>query len=110
MQPFDYGAITVRDDIRDAHGRLWEHLRAPGTWWTGAERVAIAADARQADDCTLCAARKTALSPAAVAGQHAGAGMLPANAVEVVHRVRTDPARLSRPWFDGVTGAGLAVP
>jgi hypothetical protein len=110
MQPFDYGATAVRDDIRAAHGRLWEHLRAPGTWWTGAERVAIAAEARQADDCTLCAARKTALSPAAVAGQHAGAGMLPANVVEVVHRVRTDPARLSRPWFDGVTGGGLAVP
>ncbi|MEZ5245493.1 MAG: alkylhydroperoxidase-related (seleno)protein [Acidimicrobiales bacterium] len=28
--------------------REWERLAAPGTWWTGAERIAIAADARRA--------------------------------------------------------------
>ena len=110
VQPFDYGAAAVRDDIRDAHRRLWEHLRAPGTWWSGAERVAIAAEARQADDCRLCAARKNALSPAAVPGEHAGGGALPANVVEVIHRVRTDPARLSRPWFDAVIAGGPAAP
>ena len=110
MQPFDSGATEVRDDIRDAHRWLWEHLRAPGTWWTGAERVAIAAEARSADECQLCAARKTALSAAAVPGQHPAVGAVPANVVEVIHRVRTDPARLSRPWFDAVIAGGLAVP
>jgi hypothetical protein len=110
MQPFDYGATPVREDIRDAHLRLWEHLRAPGTWWTGAERVAIAAEARRADACELCAARKPALSPSAVPGEHRGVATLRANVVEVIHRVRTDPARLSRPWFDAVIADGLAVP
>ena len=110
MADFDYGGIPVREDIRAAHRSLWEHLRSPGTWWTGAERVAMAAEARRADACDLCAARKTALSPAAVQGDHASAGVLPAHVVDVIHRVRTDPARLSRSWFDRVIAAGLDVP
>ena len=108
MGAFDYGTFRVREDIWAAHRDLWEHIRAPGTWWTGAQRVAIAAEARRADDCNFCAARKEALSPAAVPGEHQSAGPLPASAVDVIHRVRTDPARLSRSWFDGVIAGGLA--
>jgi hypothetical protein len=110
MQPPDYGATVVRADIREAHRRLWEHLRAAGSWWTGAERVAIAAEARGADGCELCAARKAALSPSAVQGEHRSVTDLRENVVEVIHRVRTDPARLTRAWFDTVIAAGLAVP
>src|SRR5437773_1167564 len=87
---FDYGPVPVRDDIRAAHRSLWTHLSAPGTWWTGAQRVAIAAEARQADDCDFCGKRKAALSPAAVQGQHRNIGTLPLNVVDVIHRVRTD--------------------
>jgi hypothetical protein len=110
MQLPDYGATPVREDIRDAHRRLWEHLRAPGTWWTGPERVAIAAETRRADGCAFCTARKAALSPSAVQGEHRSAAALPRHVVEVIHRVRTDPARLTRPWFDAVLADGLAVP
>ncbi len=109
MADFDYGAMHVREEIQAAHRRLWEHLRAPGTWWTGTQRVAIAAEARQADDCNFCAARKAALSPAAVQGEHRSIGELPENVVDAIHRVRTDPARLSRPWFDAVIASGLDV-
>jgi hypothetical protein len=110
MSDFDYGLFRIRQDIRAAHRSLWEHLRAPGTWWGGAERVAIAAEARQADDCGLCAARKSALSAAAVQGEHRSAEALPADLVDVIHRVRTDPARLSRSWFEAVIAGGLEVP
>lgn len=110
MDAFDYGAFRVREDIRAAHCSLWEHLRAPGTWWTGAERVATAAEARHADTCDLCVARKAALSPAAVPGEHHSSGVLPRNVVDVIHRVRSDPARLSRSWFDAVIAGGLYVP
>jgi hypothetical protein len=34
--------VIVRDDLADAHRLAWEHLATPGTWWTGAERVALA--------------------------------------------------------------------
>ncbi len=110
MEYADYGAIAVREDIRDAHRRLWEHIRAPGTWWTGTQRVAIAAEARRADGCGFCSARKAALSPSAVRGEHESTATLPRNVVEVIHRVRMDPARLARPWFDTVIAGGLGVP
>lgn len=105
-----YGPHSVRDAIRTAHDVLWEHLGGPGTWWTGAERVAIAAEARQADDCDFCHARKAALSPGAVGGEHRGYGVLPAHLVDVIHRVRTDSGRLSRAWFDAAIAGGLQVP
>lgn len=112
MNQLDYGAagLPVRDDVQAAHRFIWEHLRAPGAWWTGEQRVAIAAEARRADGCGLCRARKAALSPNAVAGDHDTAGALPASIVDVTHRIRTDPGRLSRAWFESVIAGGLAEP
>jgi hypothetical protein len=108
----DYAAagVPVRGDLLDAHRWMLGHIRAPGTWWTGAERVAIASAARAADACSRCRARKAALSPNAVTGEHHAAGPLPASVVDAIHRVRTDPARLSKPWFDGVIAGGLDMP
>lgn len=34
---------TVRDDLAEAHRLAWEHLAQPGHWFTGAERVDLAA-------------------------------------------------------------------
>ena len=50
MAHVDYSAagIPVRDDLTKTHAELLGHLRAPGAWWTGAERVAIAAESRHA--------------------------------------------------------------
>ena len=38
----------------------WNRLTSPGTWWSGAERLAIAAEARHAKTCKLCQQRKAA--------------------------------------------------
>jgi hypothetical protein len=112
MRDLDYSAagVAVRDDLKEVHAFIWQHLRAPGTWWTGAQRVAMAAEARRATTCGLCAARKAALSPSAATGTHDTCGQLPPNVVDAIHRVRTDPARLSRAWFDQVIAGGLNVP
>jgi hypothetical protein len=108
-EQLDYSAagVTVREDLKETHRYLWEHIRSPGTWWTGAERVAIAAEARRSVSCRLCIARKAALSPGAVRGTHDTLGELPEPVVDTIHRIRTDPARLSKPWFDEVTSGGL---
>ena len=107
--PFDYATspYPIPDRIPPAHRRTWERLAAPGQWWTGTERVGIAAAVRAAEDCSLCHARKDALSAAAVEGDHDSDGMLPASAVEAVHHIVTDSARLHRAWFDGLLDAGL---
>jgi len=55
----------------------------------------------------LCRRRKEALSPAAIEGTHDSLGALPETVVEVIHRMRTDPGRLSESWFRGVIAAGL---
>jgi hypothetical protein len=99
---------TVRRDLVDSQTRAWRSLGRPGTWWSGAARVAIATEARVAATCALCLARKAALSPYAVGGTHDGPGTLPPAAVDAVHRIATDPGRLTRAWFDGLAAAGLA--
>lgn len=98
--------VPVRPDLPAAHERAWDRIARAGEWWTGAEHVAIAAEVRNASSCELCRARKAALSPFAVEGAHATVSDLPASAVDVVHRLVTDPGRLSRAWFDRVMAAG----
>ena len=109
MPDFDYAdaPVTVREDLRACQQRAWDRLARPGTWWTGAERIAMAAEARQAPHCSLCRERADALSPLAVSGPHDGLGELPEAAVEVIHQVTLDPARLSRTWFEKALAAGL---
>lgn len=99
--------VTVRADLERAHQQAWGRIAAPGTWWTGVQRVAIAAETRHAEDCRLCRERKAALTPNAVSGEHDHLGELPSSAVEAIHRIRTDPGRLSKSWLDGVLDAGL---
>lgn len=82
-------------------------LAEPGTWWTGAERVAIAAELRAARDCALCLERLRAVSPEAAQGRHDGPGVLPESAIEVIHRLTTDPARLGKAWFEKIRASGL---
>lgn len=111
MQAFDYGAVPfpIREDLPAAFRRTWEWLAAPGCWWTGAERVAIAAEVRAARRCGLCAERSKALSPGAVQGQHERAGeLLPEAAVDAVHRLVTDASRLSRSWFEKLQADGVS--
>ena len=101
--------VPIRADILAAHARAWAWIAAPGNWMTGAERVAIAAETRHALDCRLCAARKKALSPEAVTGEHDGPGVLEPPMVEIVHRIVTDPARLTRRWFEARLAEGVEV-
>lgn len=109
VTPFAYAdwPHPIRADIGDAHRWYWERLARPGAWWTGAERVAIAAEVRRAPGCRLCTERKTALSPGMVAGEHDSDGRLPAPAVDAVHRIVTDASRLSKSWLEKLHADGL---
>jgi hypothetical protein len=109
MTWYEDSSWPVRDDLAQAHARAWERIAAPGVWLTGAERVAIAAEARHARaGCRLCRARKEALSPLAVEGAHDAAVDLAPAMLEAIHRIVTDPGRLTRSWQQGVLAAGLA--
>jgi hypothetical protein len=110
MEPaVDYSAagIPVREDLRRTHLAMLEYFRKPGCWFTGAERRAIVAESRNAHACRLCIERKASLSPEHPKGRHARVSDLAEALVEIVHRLRLDPQRLSREWFERVTAAGL---
>lgn len=89
--PFDYAGCEwpISERVRAAHRRSWERLAAPGFWWTGAERVAIAEECRRA---------------AAFEGG-SGSGALPEAAVHAVQKIVVDNANLSREWCDEVCAA-----
>ena len=104
---YDATDVVVREDLAAAHRRAWQRLGSPGTWFRAERRVAIAAETRAARDCAYCAECKATLSPYAVEGSHRAGTDLPENLVEVVHRVATDPGRLTRAWFDRARESGI---
>ncbi len=100
--------LDIRSDLCRVLDVAWSKVGAPGTWWTGEERVAVAAETRQAVHCQFCRARKEAASASMVAGRHDNAVVLPPPAIESIHRIRTDPGRLGQSWYGSVTAAGLS--
>ena len=109
MIAFDYSASPdpIRDDLAAAHRRAWQHIASAGTWLTGAERVAVARETRNAQNCALCAERKSALSPYSIAGEHDHDGVLPEAMVDEIHRVTTDAQRLTNTWYESLLAEGL---
>lgn len=101
-------AVPIRADLPQAFQRCWEHIAKPGPGWSGAERVAIAEECRRAETCALCRERKDAVSPNAIQGEHDHGGGLPAAATEAVHRMSSDPGRLSKSFFEETLAAGLS--
>lgn len=98
--------------------QAWSEIGRAGGWFSGASRIAIAEAARQAVDCVFCHKRKAALSPYEVRGEHAAgaaaetsrenqAPELPAALLDAVHRIATDPGRLSQAWHDELIAAGV---
>lgn len=95
---------ALRDNLTSAHAESWAKIGQPGDFLTGAQRVEIVRLAREAMDCHLCEDRKAALSPNAVEGEHhcSGSRFDPV-VVDFIHRVRTDPGRITHKLFKAVT-------
>ncbi len=104
---FDATPLPIRDDIAAALPQVWARIGLPGTWLTAQERVAVAAESRNARFCALCAERAEALSPYAVHGEHNSLGELPDDKVELIHRMMTDPGRIAGHWYEFLTEGGL---
>ena len=48
VTPFDYNnsGYRVRPDLPEAYREIWREIGVPGNCWTGAQRIAILAEAR----------------------------------------------------------------
>ena len=86
-------AISVRPEVEQVHREIWAALGRPGTWWTSAQRIGIAREARRAR-------AERGLAPALEEPVEA---TLPEVAVETAHRIGGDPASLDEGWFGSVT-------
>lgn len=84
-------ALPVAEEVRSALRREWRHLAAPGTWLTGAQRVAVAAEARAA---RADAGERAALDPATA---------------ETARVVAANPGGITGAWVADVTGRGPGV-
>lgn len=107
---FSNSPYPVRDDLIAAYRHFWHQLANAGTWWSGEERVAIAAEARQATQCAFCAERKNALSPYNLPGEHTTAidSPLSDRAIDAVHRVVTDQTRITKAYIQESAASGLS--
>ncbi len=106
---FSDSPFPIRDDLKQAYQAYWHDLASPGTWWSGAERVAIANETRAAVRCSYCAERKKALSPYNFPGQHddSGPSSLSPAAIDAVHRIITDQSRITKSYLDSNAEDGL---
>ena len=109
MGNFEYAAarVPIDEPIVAAHRETWRRIADAGTWWTGAERVAIAAEVRRAASCALCRERKAALSPAVVAVEHEANDALSAAAVDAVQRNLTEAMHHSKNWLENQVAPGF---
>ena len=98
---------SVRGDLIEAHNNCWDRLSEPGCWLDGSRRVVVAAEIRNARTCSFCSEQKNAVSPNAISGSHSSLGVLDDNEVEVIHRIVSDPGRLSKIWYEEKLTGGL---
>ena len=99
--------LPVRADIVDGIAVAWDELGRPGEWLTGAQRAAVVVEVRNAWECRICAERKAAVSPYSVTEEHPSYDGLPPSWVDVVHRLTTDSARLTRRWYEDSLATGI---
>jgi hypothetical protein len=88
MFEFEDSPFVVPGDFAAVCRRTWEHVAAPGTWWSGPDRIAIAEAAR-----------------ASRAGSSIGRSDLPEAAAEVAVMIGGTPARTTKAWVESAIDA-----
>ncbi len=101
------GELNLDAEVLRVTWNEFSALGKCGEWWTGPQRIAIAEETRIARDCDLCARKKAALSPYAISENHASHSELSSTAIEAIHRITSDPGRLSSRWHREVMDDGM---
>jgi hypothetical protein len=99
-------AVGVREDAATTCAERWYGIGRPGAWWSGPERVAMAAEVRSARRCETCAERKASLSVSPEPAHEAN-DLLSSALVDGLHRISTDPGRLTERWLRALLGSGI---
>ncbi len=86
--------------IRASQRAAIDAVAGAGDWLTGDQRVEVWRHVRDATTNDLDQRRRAALSPFTITDEHPGTDLLSPAAVEIVHRVASDPGRLTRAWAE----------
>jgi hypothetical protein len=87
---YDGTPFAVPAHITDSHDEAWQQLARCGTWWTAAQRLAIASRARH-----RFASRAT---PPWLRDEPPSDGTLSAETAAIVHTVTLDAGSIDRAW------------
>ena len=93
---FDAGRfpVPVREDMTAALRKSWADIGRAGTWWTGPERVAVAALAR--------VERVQRNEPPWSRNRGEPDTTLPEKAIEAARKIGADPMHLDRAWAEEI--------
>lgn len=96
--------LKVRADLVEAQDRAWSSIGVCGTWWTGAERIALADLVLEAltdsDPLPPWTARSSVADRPAVAA-------LPDAAVDAAYRLSRSPGTLTQEWYSSLINRDL---
>ena len=99
--------LHIRSDLTAAHAHVWEKLAAPGTWWNGSERLAVAEVVRVALDDS---------DPVPPWGSASKSGRLPNDSVisselqDAVYRLAVHAGTLTEGWYQKMRDATGVTP
>jgi hypothetical protein len=101
MTAYADSRFPVRDDIAAEHARQLKHIAAPGTWGTGAQRRAVAAEAR-------LGGYEAGLLEPPPGGMEKPDVELPTTVRRVVRTIAASVHELDKDFFDQAVAGGLS--
>ena len=96
--------LPLRADLNDTHEEMAKRWATTGLWWSGAERLAIVEEVRNARDSERLAPWE---SPSQIDGLVSHDHVLPAAAVDAIWRITNHPGTLTAEWHASILGQGL---
>ena len=95
--------VPLSEALKTAHQQSWSLIGHPGDFLTAEERLEVVRVAREAITCETCLDRKAALSPNSIDAEHQTYSELHPQIVDMIHRIRVDPGRLTKSWFEQIS-------
>ena len=103
MATYDTG-LPLRPELDASHAEAMAHFAAPGTWWSGAERLAMVAEVRRARAADPLPPWQ---SPSEVDGLVPEDHPIPSAAVDAVWRLTNHPGTLTAEWHRSILARGI---
>lgn len=96
--------LPLRSELDASHAEAMAHFASPGTWWTGAERLAMVVEVRRARNADPLPPWQ---APSDVDGLVGDDHPLPSAAVDAVWRLTNHPGTLTDDWYRSILGRGI---